>query len=100
SVVDVAWVRAPVGAAGIAGDAGQSTLVIGPRTGSAAAAKHVTDHRVSPGPPHKPRHGNCYKAGCSETDGTYGMPLAVCPPGDHYLPGCPEPIRKTARPAP
>jgi hypothetical protein len=82
------------------GQVAQSTLVIGPRTGSAAAAKQVTDHRVNPGPPHKPKHGNCYRAGCSETDGTYGMPRAACPPGeDHYLPGCPEPIRKTARPA-
>jgi hypothetical protein len=78
-----------------------STLVVGPRTGSAAAAKRVTDHRVSPGRRHKPR--NCYGAGgCLETDGTDAtMPLVFCPPAaderGYRPPGCPR--RSTARPA-
>ena len=76
------------------GHVARSTLVIGPRTGSAAAAKRVTDRRVSPAPPHEPKPRSCPEAegGCLGTDATATMPLAFCPPAAderRRLPGCP-----------
>jgi hypothetical protein len=93
------------------GHVGQHTLVIGPRTGSAAAARRVTDHRVSPEPPHKPKPGICYASGASEgcpatNDNRIPVsliPLGFCPPSvdnnGHRLPGCPESKGSTALPA-
>jgi hypothetical protein len=93
------------------GHVGQHTLVIGPRTGSAAAARRVTDRRVSPEPPHKPKPGICYASGASEGCPAIDdnripaslIPLGFCPPSvdnnGHRLPGCPESKRSTAMPA-
>lgn len=100
----VGYASAGLGRSGAAprdGHVARSTLVIGPRTGSAAAAKRVTDRHMSPGRRHKPRQ--CYQlpGGCLGTDAT--MPLAFCPPAadesGYRLPGCPEPIRSRALPA-
>jgi hypothetical protein len=89
------------GAASRDGHVARSNFVIGPRTGSAAAAKRVTERHMSPGRPHKPRQ--CYKlpGGCLGTDAT--MALSFCPPAadesGYRPPGCPEPIRSRALPA-
>jgi hypothetical protein len=70
--------------------------VIGPRTGSAATARRVTDHRVSPQPPRKPVNCDQGERGCPGpgiewSSSTESMPLAFCPPGPegYRLPGCP-----------
>ena len=110
----VGYESAGLGRSGVApprdGHIARSTFVIGPRTGSAAAARRVTDRRVSPGPgrpqkpPHKPKPGICRGPWCSETgpDVTSDlMPLASCPPrADErgYRPaGCPESVRSMPR---
>jgi hypothetical protein len=117
----VGYESAGLGRGGAAARDGQiaprSTLVIGPRTGSAAAAKRVTDRYVSPGrplrPKPKPGTGNylpCVSRGgdeClshdEEMGGPPGMPVAFCPPGGDrngvLPPGCPESGRSTALPA-
>lgn len=92
------------GAAARDGHMARSTLVLGPRTGSAATARRVTDHRVSPMRPHKPRNcANGRGMGC-ESVGSDVMPLAFCPPGvagspGYRVPGCPGTARPMGWPA-
>lgn len=91
------------------GQAARNTLVVGPRTGSAAAARRVADRYVSPRPPRKPKPGICYAPGagdtCSGTDRAplaFAMPLGFCPPDadkkGYRMPGCPGSKRSTAGP--
>jgi len=88
------------GAAPRGGHVDRGTLVIGPRMGSAAAAKRVTARTVSPKPPHKPKPLYCSSASCPGEE-EYGiLPLAYCDLGnDLPLPGCPPRMEPTARPA-
>ena len=73
----------------------RSTLPIGPRTGSAAAARRVTDRTVSPRPPNKPKPPNCEAGGkgCPNTEipVAFAIPTAFCPPitASRRAPGCP-----------
>jgi len=84
------------GAAPRDGHVARGIPVIGPRTGSAATARRVTDHRVSPQPPRKPVNCDQGERGCPGpgiewSSSTESMPLAFCPPGPegYRLPGCP-----------
>ena len=98
----VGYQSASLGRAGVApqdAHIARSTLLIGPRTGSAAAAKRVTDRTVLPRPPNEPNAPNCNQAGgkgCPityDTPWAYSMPQAFCPPATdrsfHQPPGCP-----------
>jgi hypothetical protein len=95
------------GAAPRDGHVARDTFVIGPRTGSAAAARRVTDRHVIPSLPHKPKPAICYAAGGADTCPATGepqefaMPAAFCPPdadtNGYRLPGCPGSKKSTAR---
>ena len=86
------------------GRVARNTLPIGPRTGSAASARRVTDHRVSPVRPHKPRNCREGQTGCSGPSlGPDQIPVAFCPPRVDergWLAGCPGSSRSTARARP